>query len=153
MTTTILFVDMDDDAKEQAPQGAPENCPIATHDVTVNLKNRQRAIDKSHYGPENPALPNQAFWARLADMWDVTSNEARTSTCDNCAAFIRTRAMLACISQGLDADAAMAEPIIEAADLGFCEVWDFKCAAKRTCDAWIAGGPTTDETDDEEYDL
>jgi len=30
-------------------------------------------------------------------------------------------------------------------DLGYCEIFDFKCAAKRTCDAWIVGGPITDK--------
>ena len=30
---------------------------------------------------------------------------------------------------------------IKAGDLGYCEAFDFKCASKRTCDAWIAGGP------------
>jgi hypothetical protein len=34
---------------------------------------------------------------------------------------------------------------IEAGDLGYCEAFDFKCAASRTCDAWVVGGPITDE--------
>jgi hypothetical protein len=34
--------------------------------------------------------------------------------------------------------------VIEAGDLGYCEVFDFKCAAKRTCAAWIVGGPVED---------
>jgi hypothetical protein len=37
----------------------------------------------------------------------------------------------------------------EAGDLGFCEIFDFKCAAKRTCAAWIVGGPITDDMEDE----
>jgi hypothetical protein len=36
--------------------------------------------------------------------------------------------------------------VVDAGDLGYCEAFDFKCAASRTCDAWIAGGPVTDET-------
>jgi hypothetical protein len=35
--------------------------------------------------------------------------------------------------------------VIDAGDLGYCEVFDFKCASKRTCEAWIAGGPITEE--------
>jgi hypothetical protein len=27
--------------------------------------------------------------------------------------------------------------------LGYCEAFDFKCAASRTCDAWVVGGPIT----------
>jgi hypothetical protein len=35
--------------------------------------------------------------------------------------------------------------VIDAGDLGYCEVFDFKCASKRTCEAWIAGGPITED--------
>ena len=38
-------------------------------------------------------------------------------------------------------------PIIETANLGYCELFDFKCAGDRTCDAWITGGPITDESE------
>jgi hypothetical protein len=29
--------------------------------------------------------------------------------------------------------------------LGYCELFDFKCAGSRTCDAWLTCGPLTDE--------
>lgn len=32
-------------------EAANKGCPIATHDLEVNVKNRQTAIDKHHYGP------------------------------------------------------------------------------------------------------
>ena len=35
--------------------------------------------------------------------------------------------------------------IVEEANLGYCELFDFKCAGDRTCDAWITGGPLTDK--------
>jgi hypothetical protein len=31
--------------------------------------------------------------------------------------------------------------IVKQSDLGFCELFWFKCAGTRTCDAWISGGP------------
>jgi hypothetical protein len=40
--------------------------------------------------------------------------------------------------------------VVEAGDLGYCDLLSFKCAADRTCAAWIVGGPITDEEDDEE---
>jgi hypothetical protein len=40
--------------------------------------------------------------------------------------------------------------IIDAGDLGYCEVFDFKCASKRTCKAWIVGGPLDDSKEDEQ---
>jgi hypothetical protein len=36
---------------------------------------------------------------------------------------------------------------IKAGDLGFCEAFDFKCASKRTCRAWVTGGPIREEKD------
>jgi 16S rRNA U516 pseudouridylate synthase RsuA-like enzyme len=37
--------------------------------------------------------------------------------------------------------------VIDAGDLGYCEVFDFKCASKRTCEAWISGGPITEDSE------
>ena len=35
-----------------------KGCPPATQNIELNLKNRQKAIDEYHYGPLNPAEPN-----------------------------------------------------------------------------------------------
>ena len=32
---------------------------------------------------------------------------------------------------------------VAAADLGYCDLFQFTCAANRTCDAWKSGGPIT----------
>jgi hypothetical protein len=38
--------------------------------------------------------------------------------------------------------------------LGYCEIFDFKCAASRTCDAWVVGGPNEgEEADSEDEDM
>lgn len=118
-------------------------CPLATHDVPTNLKNRQSAIDGAAYGPLNPALPNKDFWNVKAERWSVTIDDAKKSRCGNCAAFIQTKEMLDCIETGLASQdsAANAWDVVQAGDLGYCEAFDFKCAASRTCDAWITGGP------------
>jgi hypothetical protein len=130
-------------------------CPVATKDLTINLQNRGKAIDKADYGPMNPDEPNEQYWRRMAARWDVDPEEAKTMRCGNCAAFNQTEAMLKCIEEGL-ADDRMedAMEVAEAGDLGFCEIFDFKCAGKRTCSAWIVGGPITDEEeeDEEEYE-
>lgn len=128
------------------------SCPIATQDITVNLKNRAKAITAAAYGPENPNLPNDKYWQKMADEWDVSVEDAKKSRCGNCAAFNVSQEMKDCIAQGIGNEA---DPwgTIELADLGFCEVFDFKCAANRTCRAWIVGGPNTGEAkDDSEYE-
>jgi len=126
-------------------------CPAPTQDITLNLKNRAKAITAAKYGPENPALPNEAFWRRKADTWDVSIDDAKKSRCGNCAAFNVSEDIKECIAQGIGNEA---DPwgTIELADLGYCEIFDFKCAASRTCDAWVVGGPNTGEAKDEDED-
>lgn len=136
---------------EEEMQGG--QCPIATRDITINLQNRGKAIDKANYGPMNPREPNDRYWQQLAAKWDVPVEEAMSMRCGNCAAFNQTERMMDCIAQGLGGRGQIDDPMetIEAGDLGFCEIFDFKCAAERTCDAWIVGGPITDEEEGDEY--
>ena len=54
--------------------------------------------------------------------------------------------MLDCIAKGIG-DEGDPWAMIEAGDLGYCEIFDFKCASSRTCDAWVAG---SEEGEDEE---
>jgi hypothetical protein len=37
------------------------------------------------------------------------------------------------------------DPTIDAGDLGYCRFLKFKCASRRTCDAWVTGGPLVDK--------
>ena len=114
-------------------------CPTATKDIATNLENRQNAIDTANYGPENPNEPNEDYWIAKADMFEGDVESAKKALCGNCAFFVQTPAMLDCIAQGIGGEDAYDS--IEAGDLGYCEAFDFKCAAKRTCDAWVVGGP------------
>jgi len=133
-------------AAEQMMKANGAKCPVATQDITVNLKNRGKAINSAEYGPENPALPNKQFWMKKADSWEVSEKDAKTCLCGNCAAFNQEKSMLDCIAKGIG-DEGDPWAMIEAGDLGYCEIFDFKCAASRTCDAWVAG---SEEGEDEE---
>jgi len=125
-----------------------KSCPTATQDITLNLKNRQKAIDDYGYGPLNPDLPNNKFWMAKQEEWNLDSpDEAKSSLCGNCAAFDQRKETLDCIAQGIGSDAGENDPTIEAGDLGYCRFLKFKCAARRTCDAWVTGGPLTDKPD------
>lgn len=139
-----VMVDLPTPDEEDLAKAAAK-CPIATQDVAVNLKNREKAIKTAAYGPLNPKEPNAKFWQAKADRWDVSIVDARKSVCGNCAAFIRTPEMLDCIESGLEQGdtAEDAWSVIGAGTLGYCEAFDFKCASGRTCDAWIVGGPVT----------
>jgi hypothetical protein len=127
---------------------AEGECPPATQDIALNLKNRENAITVAKYGPLNPKEPNEKFWAEKSERWSVTVEEAKKSLCGNCAVFIITTDMKDCIAGGLESGGSSSQnawDAIDAAELGYCEAFDFKCAASRTCDAWVTGGPITDE--------
>lgn len=121
-------------------------CPPATQDISLNLANRQICVEKANYGPANPQLENLQFWEQKAKLFKTTVQEAQTMKCKNCAAFIVKEKMMNCIEKGIcEEDMNEANKIADLANLGYCELFDFKCAGERTCDAWITGGPLTDE--------
>jgi hypothetical protein len=120
------------------------DCPPATQDITVNLANRKICVDKANYGPANPDLPNEDFWQAKADLFKTSIEETKTMRCKNCAAFVQKEKMINCIQKGIASEIdenQLATDIIDVANLGYCELFDFKCAGERTCDAWITGGP------------
>jgi hypothetical protein len=117
-------------------------CPDATQDVETNLKNRQEAIDKADYGPLNPNEPNEGYWKKKAATFGGDVSAAKKALCGNCSFFIQTKEMLDCIAQGINDTNEW--DTIKAGGLGYCEAFDFKCAAERTCSAWVVGGPITD---------
>lgn len=118
------------------------DCPDATISVEINLQNRLNAIRVADYGPANPMLPNERYWSDLAREWRVTPAEAKTMRCGNCAAFDISPKMIACINLGL-ADSMDEFDYAHRFELGYCRMFKFKCAASRTCDAWVVGGPKT----------
>lgn len=121
-------------------------CPPATQDISLNLANRQICVDKANYGPANPELDNPEFWQQKANLFKTSIEQAKTMRCSNCAAFIVKDKMMKCIEKGIcEEDMNEAAKIASLANLGYCELFDFKCAGDRTCDAWITGGPLTDE--------
>ena len=125
---------------------AATECPPATQDIALNLKNRKNAIDTAMYGPLNPEEPNDEYWQALATEWNVDVETARKQRCGNCAVFVITTDMKNCISQGLTGkdESNEFDAIDAAGELGYCEAFDFKCASARTCRAWVSGGPIDD---------
>ena len=124
-------------------------CPLPTQDVSTNLKNRNHAFKEYGYGPPNPDESNDAFWLKKAKMYNAPTDVVKSMRCGNCAAFIQTPKMMECIKSGLEKanesekELSYDQQFIDAANLGFCELFHFTCAAARTCDAWKSGGPIT----------
>jgi lambda family phage portal protein len=130
------------EARDKKELAEPASCPIATQDIKTNLANRQTAVDDANYGPANPNEPNEDYWKAKADEFQGDVATAKKMLCGNCAAFDQRTKVLGCIKKGIGEDA---NEVAIGGNLGYCEIFDFKCAAKRTCDAWIVGGPMTDE--------
>jgi hypothetical protein len=120
---------------------AQVECPPATQDIVLNLKNRQHCIEVANYGPANPNNDSEDYWQAKANQFKTTIDEAKTMRCSNCAAFVVKQKMLDCMEKGIDPDEGEAGEIIDLANLGYCELFDFKCAGSRSCDAWLVNGP------------
>ena len=123
-----------------------QGCPTATHNIDLNLKNRQKAIDDYHYGPANPNKAEN-YWSDSAKIFNVTTATAKTMLCGNCSAFDVSDSMRKCMSNGIKGSESSvdANATINLADLGYCNFLHFKCAGSRSCKAWVTGGPITEK--------
>ena len=129
-----------------------KECPKVCSDIPLNLKNRDWAFKNVGYGPANPESPED-FWQIRAKEWNTSEKNAQTMHCGNCSAFIQTPEMMKCIVDGIQGEESnnetYANEVVDSAKLGYCELFEFKCAADRTCSAWLVGGsikkPMTDK--------
>ena len=126
-----------------------DSCPLATKDLELNTKNRNKAIRSKwiQYGPLN--LSDTDYWRRVAKHWNTTTAVAKDSRCANCIAFDISPRMIDCMSAGQPSEQ------IEDAEgyLGYCWMHHFKCHSARSCYTWAAGGPiSTDEKSKEWQD-
>ena len=121
-----------------------KECPKVCSDIQLNLKNRDWAFKNVGYGPANPESPED-FWQIRAKEWATSEKNAKTMHCGNCSAFIQTPEMIKCIVDGIQGEESdnetYANEVVDSAKLGYCELFEFKCAADRTCSAWLVGGP------------
>ena len=127
-------------------EAANKGCPIATQDIDVNLKNRQKGIDDYHYGPANPNKPGN-YWKDAARRWKIDEATAKSMTCSVCAAFDVSDKMWACIESGIQGDEKTVDAMatIHKSDLGYCNFLHFKCAGTRSCTAFVSGGAIDDK--------
>ncbi|CAB5194755.1 hypothetical protein UFOVP177_33 [uncultured Caudovirales phage] len=120
-----------------------KECPKVCSDIPLNLKNRDWAFKNVGYGPANPESPED-FWKIRAKEWATSKKNAQTMHCGNCSAFIQTPEMMKCIVDGIQGEESdnetYANEVVDSAKLGYCELFEFKCAADRTCSAWLVGG-------------
>lgn len=131
---------------EEDEEEKNDGVPIATQDESVNVENRQKAIDEFSYGPEKIDETNDDFWQTKKTKFMVkTVDLAKEKICGNCAAFNIKSEMLKNLDNGIDKEID-AEDVWDAdkENRGYCEFLDFKCHGKRTCNSWLEGGPIKD---------
>lgn len=116
----------------------------ALTDLDLNTKNRDMTTKHDGYGPLNPLdkKGSKAFWEDKAKMWNTTVEAAMEARCRNCAAFNQAPAIMKKMAEGLG---PAGHKIQDLANLGFCELFEFKCAGDRTCNKWLVNGPITEE--------
>ena len=126
--------------KEKEIGNKSVNPEDSIEDLDLNTLNRNHTIKEYGYGPLNPndTDTSETFWQEKAQLWNTGVDHAKTSRCKNCAAFDQSKETLNKIEKALGKDG---KKINQLANLGFCELFWFKCAGDRTCDAWLMGGP------------
>lgn len=141
------------DASESVQEGYDVNSKHykALTDLDLNTKNRDMTTQNDGYGPLNPndEKGSKSFWDAKAKMWKTTTEAAMEARCGNCAAFNQSPAVMKKMAEGLG---PAGEKIQDLANLGFCELFEFKCAGDRTCNKWLVNGPITEETKVETLD-
>jgi nicotinic acid mononucleotide adenylyltransferase len=134
------------DASESVQEGYDVNSKHykALTDLDLNTKNRDMTTQKDGYGPLNPndEKGSKSFWDAKAKMWKTTTEAAMEARCGNCAAFNQSPAVMKKMAEGLG---PAGEKIQDLANLGFCELFEFKCAGDRTCNKWLVNGPIKEE--------
>jgi hypothetical protein len=134
------------DASESIEEGYDVNSKHykALTDLDLNTKNRDMTTKHDGYGPLNPMdkKGSKAFWDEKATMWNTTVEAAMEARCGNCAAFNQSPAIMKKMAEGLG---PAGEKIQDLSNLGFCELFEFKCAGTRTCNKWLVNGPIVNE--------
>jgi hypothetical protein len=135
------------DASESIEEGYDVNSKHykALTDLDLNTKNRDMTTQNDGYGPLNPSdqKGSKSFWDAKAKMWKTTTEAAMEARCGNCAAFNKAPAIMKKMAEGLG---PAGEKIQDLANLGFCELFEFKCAGDRTCNKWLVNGPITEKS-------
>jgi len=136
---TFMAEDYNTPAATEVPD-KEHSYQAAITDLALNTRNRNSTIKNYNYGPLNE--DDDEYWEKVADLWDTDTKTVKESRCHNCAAFDRKPDTLKKIAEVMGPDG---KKIVEMAHLGYCELFAFKCAGQRVCDAWIGGGPIKEE--------
>ena len=96
-------------------------------------KNTENAIKNFALAPQNPSLPNTAYWKKMADMWRITPAQAERRRCGNCEYYENTPDML----EAMEAIPLNKYDLYDGqAQRGYCHKLAFICHNSRVCSVW-----------------
>jgi hypothetical protein len=96
-------------------------------------KNTQNAIKNFSLVPQDPSLPNNLVWAKMAKMWRITPEQAKRRRCGNCEYYENTTSML----EAMEASPLTTYDLYDGqAQRGYCHKLDFICHNSRVCSVW-----------------
>ena len=104
--------------------------------LTESTNDAIRAMLKDNWnlGPEkaseNPDS-NKDYWAKMAEIWQTTEDEARRQLCANCEYFDNSTKAIKFMDK-----VPMDKYDEDGGGRGFCKKFDFICHNLRTCQAW-----------------
>lgn len=74
---------------------------------------------------------NKDYWSKMALIWNVTEEKARTQLCANCEYYNNSSDMMLQMNQ-----IPLNSFDLDGGGRGFCVKFDFICHNLRTCQAW-----------------
>lgn len=102
--------------------------------VNENLKNTVNAIKNWNLGPEDVDADNKPYWSKMAKLWLVDEDTARTQICGNCEYYDNTPEMLAMMKEKYPLNKY--DIYDSYTQRGYCHKLEFSCHTPRSCQAW-----------------
>ena len=98
------------------------------------LANTKNAIDNWNLGPEVVDKPNNDYWQKMAKIFNVSEDQARSQVCANCEYYNNTPDTL----QEMKSKYPLNKFDIYNSfyHRGYCEKLHFACHTTRCCQAW-----------------
>jgi len=99
-----------------------------------NIANTENAIKNWNLGPENVDADNKPYWSKMAKLWNVDEETARTQICGNCEYYNNTPEYLLAMKKSYPLNKY--DIYDSFTQRGYCEKLEFGCHTPRSCQAW-----------------
>ena len=95
--------------------------------------NTENAIKNYSLGPQNPSLPSNDYWNKMAKVFRITPAEVKRQRCGNCEYYENTPSMF----EAMESIPQNKYDLYDGqAQRGYCHKLDFICHNSRLCSVW-----------------